>query len=313
MLALQIITAILIILVLVVFVGAFVCYRIVFYSPSINKRKKSLIPDGAIYEEHREDMLAWIDKANTMPYKNVSVRSFDGLTLRGRYYEYSKDAPLEILLHGYKGSSLRDLSGGIARCFKLGHSALIVDHRGSGESEGHVISFGINESRDCHTWVDYVVKNINPDVKIILTGISMGAATVMICAAQDFPENVVGVLADCGYTSAKEIIKKVIREMGLSPEFFYPLVRLGARIWGRFDLHEFSPIEAMKKSRLPVIFFHGDTDDFVPYEMSAENYEACITKKRLVKIEGAGHGLCFVKNKAVYLTELREFFDPMLG
>jgi len=58
-----------------------------------------------------------------------------------------------------------------------------------------------------------------------------------------------------------------------------------------------------------VIFFHGDTDDFVPFEMSRQNYEACQTKKRLVTVEGAGHGLAYPKNPQNYAAELQNFFE----
>ena len=141
----------------------------------------------------------------------------------------------------------------------------------------------------------------------------MGASTVLMASTYELPENVVGVLADCGYTSAREIIKKVIREMKLPADLLYPFVKLGARIFGHFDLDEHSPIEAMKKCKLPVILLHGDADDFVPYSMSLENFEACTSeKKRMVTIAGAGHGLAFPADKEKYLTALHEFFDPIL-
>ncbi len=271
------------------------------------------IPEGEIYEVYRDAMINWQKNALALPHKDVAIHSFDGLTLRGKYYEHSKDAPIEILFHGYHGSAIRDLSGGIARCFSLGHSALIVDHRGSGSSDGHVITFGIRERRDCRKWVDFVITELNPNAKIILTGISMGAATVMMCADEELPENVIGVLADCGYTSAKQIIKKVIAEMKLPADLLYPFVKLGAFVFGGFDIDEKSPLEAMQNCRLPVIFFHGDTDDFVPHSMSLENFNACIAKKRFVAIPGAGHGLAYPVGKETYLHELADFFEPILA
>ena len=232
--------------------------------------------------------------------------------LFGTYYEYAPNAPIEILFHGYRGTAERDLSGGVARCFALGRSALIVDQRAAGESEGHVITFGIRESRDVLTWVDYVLREIDPNARIILTGISMGASTVLIASAEPLPKNVVGVLADCGYTSARAIICKVMDGMKLPSKLFYPLVRLGARLYGRFDPDSTSALETVKRTKLPVIFFHGDTDDFVPHSMSMENYEACASEKRLVIIPNAGHGLCFPVDQEGYLQALREFFGPIL-
>jgi len=293
----------------IVLLAAGVCFIKVFYSPGRKLTDEYPIPDGEIYEPYRENMIKWIRQRREMPHRAVEVKSFDGLTLRGNYYEYAKGAPMEIMFHGYRGSSERDLSGGVARCFALGHSALVVDHRGSGTSDGRVITFGIHERRDCLTWIDFALREIDPDARIILTGISMGASTVMMCGAEDLPQNVIGILADCGYSSAREIIFKVIRDMKLPPRLLYPFIRLGARLFGRFDPDETSPVEALKRCRVPVIFFHGDADDFVPYEMSVQNYDACVSRKRLVKIKGAGHGLCFPVDPDTYLAEMRAFFD----
>ena len=191
-------------------------------------------------------------------------------------------------------------------------TALIIDHRACGKSDGRVISFGINESRDVHRWIEYIIQNIDKDAKIILTGVSMGAATAMICAGEELPLNVIGVLADCGYTSAKDIIKKVMRDMKLPPTVFYPFAKLAARVLGKFDLEEKSPIEAMKKCRLPIIFIHGDVDDFVPHSMSVENYNACASEhKKLVTVKGAAHALCYVVDSENYVKELKAFFEPL--
>ncbi len=299
----------------IVLIASFACFLKVFYLPP-RKRKRAEeypTPDGKIYHPHRAQMVAWIKEIRAMTHTDVSIVSFDGLRLCGKYYEYSKGAPIEIMFHGYKGTAERDLCGGVYRCFELGHSALIVDHRGSGSSEGRVTTFGAKESRDCLAWVDFVINNIDKDARIILTGISMGAATVMIAASMDLPPNVVGVLADCGYTSTKDIIKKVMRDMRLPANIMYPFVKLGARLFGRFDTDGLSPIKSMKKCCLPVIFFHGDTDDYVPYSMSEENYAACVSQhKRLVTIHGAGHGLCFPVDMKTYFDELEAFFAPHL-
>ena len=159
------------------------------------------------------------------------------------------------------------------------------------------------------SWLEYLSKRFGEDVKIILTGISMGASTVMMATKYQLPKTVVGVIADCGYTSPKEIIKTVIKQMKLPPNLAYPFVKLGAKIYGKFNLEESSPIEALKTCKVPVLFFHGDTDDYVPCEMSVKNYEACASRKKLVIIKGAGHGLAYVVDKEKYLKELKEFFD----
>jgi fermentation-respiration switch protein FrsA (DUF1100 family) len=289
--------------------ASFICFLRVFYAP---RRKhpgadEYPIPEGDIYEVFREDMVNWTKMIRTIPHEEIRICSDDGLTLVGTYFEHRAGAPVELLFHGYRGTAERDLNGGVERCFSLGHNALIIDHRAHGKSDGHVITFGIRERFDCLRWIDYAVGRFGPEVKLILTGVSMGAATVMMATGEPLPPNVVMVLADCGYTSPKEIISKVMRDIHLSPRLFYPLVKLGAKLFGGFDLEETSALDAMERCRVPLILIHGDADDFVPFEMSAAIYEACSAEKRLVSIAGAGHGLAFPVDRKGYVQALAEF------
>ena len=293
---------------------AYFCFYLVFYVPRRTppNEEEYSIPPGKIYEPHRDTMVAWMKEARSLPHENVSIRSFDGLTLCGKYYECTPGAPIELMFHGYRGTAERDLCGGVQRCFALGRNALIVDQRASGRSEGNVITFGVKESRDCHSWVEFMISHFGSNVKIILTGISMGAATVLTAAGKPLPKNVIGVLADCGYTSAKDIIQKVMRQLKLPPRLLYPFVKLGARLYGHFDLEETSPIEAVKNCTVPIFFAHGETDDFVPCEMSRINYEACTAPKKLLTVPGAGHGLSYLIDGDGYLAALAEF-SPEYG
>ena len=146
-----------------------------------------------------------------------------------------------------------------------------------------------------------------------ISGVSMGAATVMITAGKELPKNVVAAVADCGYTSAREIIQATMRDMKLPPKLLYPFAILGGRLFGNFNIDEVAPIDMLKKATIPVIFFHGDADDFVPYEMSVRNHEACTSKKEFVTIEGAAHGVCLPANEEKYLQALSDFLDPILN
>ena len=295
---------------LVVLAAAYICFRMAFYSPRRKPTPDEVIemPQGAIYDVFREQMETWTREARAMNAPQHAITSFDGLKLTAKYYEYAPDSPIELMFHGYRGNAERDLSGGVQRCFALGRSAFIVDQRGCGSSEGSVISFGINEHRDCLSWLRYLNETFGPQRKIILTGISMGAATVMTCADKDLPPNVIGILADCGYDSAENIIRKVIRQMKLPDGPAYPFVKLGARLFGHFDLEETSPLLALKNAKVPVIFFHGEDDDFVPCDMSRAAYEVCASRKRLVTIPGAGHGLSYPVAPDRYLQEAGDFF-----
>ena len=288
---------------------SYICFRLAFYVKRSKKDEDEFaIPEGEIYEPHRDVMVSWMKEVRKTPSLEFSIVSSDGLKLFGRYYEYEKGAPIELMFHGYRGSAERDLCGGVQRCFALGRNALIVDQRTSGKSEGNVITFGIKESKDCLSWIDFMISHFGKDVKIILTGISMGASTVMIASGNKLPENVIGVLADCGFSDAKKIIKKVIRQMKLPADVLYPFVKVGAYLFGHFNLEETSAVKALEKCTVPVIFYHGEDDDFVPCSMSEECYNACKSRKELIKVKGAGHGLSYLVDKEGYISSLKNFF-----
>lgn len=289
-----------------------ICFHITFYVP---KPKNGIhpevpLPNNEVYAPYKAMMDGWTQDVLKMPHEHFTITSFDGLELHGNFYEYAPGAPIELMFHGYRGSALRDLSGGVARCFALKRSCLIVDQRCAGKSQGTVITFGIKEHQDCLKWVDFMVEHFGPEVKIILTGISMGASTVLMAASHPLPPNVIGVLADCGYTSAEAIIKAVIRKMHIPVSLLYPFIKLAAKLYGHFDLECESPLESVKKCTLPVIFFHGEADDFVPCYMSQENFDACTSRKAIYTVPGAGHGLSFPADQDGYIHQLAEFFGP---
>ena len=306
---------ILLAIVLLILLVAFACFYLAFFVPKHGPigPDEYPIPEGEIYEPFRERMVKWIKETRKLPCEDFYIESYDGLKLHGRYYEYIPGAPIELMFHGYRGNAERDLCGGVQRCFAMKRSALVVDQRASGSSEGKVITFGVKEHKDCLKWVEFMTEHFGPDVKIILTGISMGASTVLIAASAQLPPQVKGVLADCGFTSAKAIMYKVLRQIKLPPKVVYPFVRLGAILYGGFDPERYSAIDSVTRATVPTIFFHGGDDDYVPWEMSQENYEACTSRKELVIIPGAGHGLSYPVDKPAYLKALGDFFGPELS
>jgi len=265
------------------------------------------LPKGEIYLPYKDVMLSWMKEAKTFKREKIYIKSFDNLTLSATYYEFFKDAPLEIMFHGYRGSAERDLCGGLQRCIKLKRNVLTVNQRGNGESDGNVISFGIKERFDALSWARYASNRFGENTSIFFTGISMGASTVIMASSLDLPKNVIGIIADCGYSSIKDIIKIVIKKKKLPVSIFYPLVKMGALIFGGFNIEKASPKGEAEKSKVPILFIHGDVDDFVPHYMSEENYNACKTEKMLVTFNGAGHGIAYLSDPEKYLSTLIEF------
>ena len=293
-----------------ILLASFICFMLTFYigKKKIYKNDEYDIPQGKEYLPYKDLLIKWMKEARKLPYTSLETTSFDGLKLHAKFYDCGSKT-IEIMFHGYKGNSERDLCGGIRRAFALNHSVVLVDQRASSLSDGHVTTFGIKERKDCLTWAKLVSEKFGPDYKIILTGVSMGAATVIMASELDIPENVIGVLADCSYSSPKEVIKKVLRQIKLPTSIFYPLLYLGARIFGKFNLEEASPIEAIKNAKVPVILFHGTDDQMCPYEMSIQLNNANPNNSKLILIDKAGHCLGYLINSELYLNSMKEFFN----
>lgn len=295
-------------LALLFFAVCYVCFRLTFYMPKKQKiHKEDDMPPGKIYEPYYEQMRKWNKEARTFKKEDVCVTACDGLTLQATYYELFENAPIEIMFHGYRGSAERDLCGGLQRCLKLKRNVLAVDQRGHGRSDGNVISFGVKERFDVKTWAEYAYERFGDNVKLIITGISMGASTVLMASSLSLPKTVVGIVADCGFNNTKEIIKSVITKMHLPANVFYPFVKLGAIIFGGFNPEQTSAEQEVKNSKLPILFIHGDSDDFVPCYMSQKNYRACTSVKGLEIFEGAGHGMSYLVDSDRYVKILKDF------
>ena len=246
------------------------------------------------------------------PCEEVSIRSHDGKTLWGRYYHYADGAPLEIQCHGYKGNSIRDFCGNWRVAKEDGRNVLLIHQRCHGKSEGHTITFGIQERKDVLGWIRWANDRFG-EVPILLSGVSMGAATVLMVSGMELPGNVKAVVADCPYDAPSNIIKKVLgQDMGMPVGIVYPLIRLGGMLYGGFNLNADSPLEAVKKTRLPILLIHGDDDRFVPYNMSVNIHAAAPEKITFHTIHGAGHALNYVSNPEEYTRVLREFTEKNL-
>jgi len=171
------------------------------------------------------------------------------------------------MMHGYRGSAIRDFCGGAKLARALGHGVLLIDERAHGKSGGRTIGFGVTERWDCLSWTEEVRRRLG-DVKVILSGVSMGAATVLMASELPLPETVVGVVADCPFSSPEEIIAVVAGRMGLPVRIAMPVIRLSARLLGGFNLREADAVRAVRSLKVPVLLIHGEDDRFVPCDMS---------------------------------------------
>ncbi len=302
-----------IIFILIFFMAFYIVYDACFSNNKKYMSDENALPKGEQYEPYHDLIRTGVDRVLAEEFEAVRVLSRDGLKLAGKYYHLKDDAPIVIFFHGYRCCALRDGNGIFLYARKLGFNVLMVDQRAHGLSEGKTITFGIKERFDCLCWVEYVVERFGKDVEIIISGLSMGAATVLMAADVGLPENVKGIVADCGYSSPKGIIQAVMKDLRYPVKLTYWFAKLAAKIIGKFDLEEASAVEALKNSKIPVLLIHGDDDRFVPYSMSEECQKNGKDHIELVLVKGAGHGMSHCVDAKTYEEALRGFLGKVLA
>ena len=306
----MIVYCLLLLLLAFLFGGAYYAYRVAFFSPA-KDRDRLPSTSGHQYDPYRDAMARVYKQLQERSCEFVTIRSHDGLTLSGRYYHVQDGAPLDIGFHGYRSSPLTDFSGGSELSFQLGHNVLLVDQRAHGKSEGRTISFGIQERLDVLRWAEYAVDRFGPETKIVLYGVSMGAATVLMASGLELPDNVKGIIADCPYSSPMEIIAHVAHKMPIPGFLIRPFVILGARIYGGFDIREMDAARAVKEAKVPILILHGEADGFVPCEMSdlAAHNPQLVTR---YTFPGADHGISYLVDTPRYQKVVTEFMEQIL-
>lgn len=288
-------------------------YHTAFYSP---KSKRSSIDDpleGPQYEVFQEHISRISHIMERIPFEAVTITSFDGCQLYGRYYHVKDDAPLEILFHGYRSCAFRDCSGGHALSRKMEFNSLVVDQRAHGNSGGTTISFGIKEHKDCLCWIQYVNDRFGTETPIILSGLSMGAATVLMAASLKLPDNVSCILADSPYSAPSAIIEKVCSDLHYPVALCRPFIHLGAWLWGHFRLNDCTAKEAVRKATVPILLIHGEDDRLVPCSMSYEIAECCASNAVVATFPDAGHGLCYMTDPLRYELVVYTFLTQIPG
>ena len=255
------------------------------------------------------------DTLKSVGLEDISIRARDGETLVGHLYRAPHARRTIVAMHGWRSSYASDF--GIISPFWHGEACnvLYAEQRGQNNSGGQYMSFGLIERYDCLDWIGFINNTNLSHLPIYLGGISMGATTVLMAAGSSLPDNVAGVIADCGFTSMHAIWKHVVRN---NLHLGYGGVRsLVADQMCKKRIHmgtkDYSTLEAMKHCRVPVLFIHGSDDTFVPIEMTYDNYKACTAEKRLLVVPGAQHGLSYVINREGYEAAVREFFRDFDG
>lgn len=261
-----------------------------------------------------EDILAGKRFMEEQQTEELEIRSEDGLRLRGIFVPRENARGTLLLFHGWRSSWKMDFGMALPFYHSLGLNLLLVDERAQGRSEGKYITYGVKERKDLARWVSCMAEKLGKEAPLLLGGLSMGAATVLMASDTAFDANVRGIIADCGFTTPYAIIRHVAgKTKGIPLNLSTALLELFTRSLAGFGLKDASTVEALKRTKLPVLFIHGLADDFVPPEMSKESYQACVSEKELVLVEGAAHGMSYPVDRERVQRKLREFVDRRLA
>ena len=271
-------------------------------------------PSNDFLGEYKEAVRQGIAFADSQHKTEVTIKSFDGLTLVADYYKNGNSKNTIILFHGYRSAPKRDFSCAIEMYYKMGLNILIVDQRAHGRSGGKFITFGVKERYDVKSWVNYIIDTFGKDVNIVLDGLSMGATTVLLASELDLPENVKCLIADCGFSSPYEIIKRVsVKYYHINSEAVMRILDIYCRLFGSFSIYGISTVDAMRKNSIPVFLCHGKADDFVPSFMSQQAFDAAVCEKQLHLAENAGHGMSFLYDTQVITNKLKLFITTHIS
>ena len=274
------------------------------------RKKKKCGPDEDEYRKRRRKIKIESRKERKERFKNaeeelLEMKNSDGLLLRGRYYG-NDGKYLAILIHGYRGS-WKDMLDVGAWYYKMGFSIFIPSLRAHSESEGKLIGMGVLDYTDILSWISLLI-NMKGEKQICIHGLSMGAATAMMCA-YDLPREVFAIVEDSGFTIVYDIFRYQLKKKFHLPAFpLLNIVEIYSKVLAGYDFKSKSPIVAVKHTAVPILFIHGKGDAFVPLEMAEKLFSSCLSNnKELLLIDEAHHADCSIIGKETYFQNLENF------
>lgn len=278
-----------------------------------------------------QETAQWLETAER---QKISIQSEDGYRLIAEMFPVQSDSTTEeeekeyaadeqisadnenhnwvILLHGYTGWK-EELYPFAYWYHGEGYHVLAPDLRCQGESEGDFIGMGWTDHFDCMLWIQYILSQ-DEDARIVLHGQSMGAATaLMMTGEESLPQNVKAVISDCAYTDAYSMFQEKIDEWFGLPAFpFVDSACLALKLRGGYDLKDASALDAVKNSKTPTLFIHGEEDAMISVQMTKELYQEATCQKELLIMEDAGHAQSQDKDPDTYYSIVRMFLEETM-
>lgn len=257
----------------------------------------------------------WMDSLRSVQaLRDTFIMAPDGLRLHALYAAAQQPtARTAVMVHGYTDNAVRMLHIGYLYHRKLGFNILLPDLRYSGLSEGNAFQMGWLDRIDVEQWIKVAPTLFGDSLQMVVHGISMGAATTLMLSGDSLPAHVRCLVEDCGYTSVWDQFEKELKEQFSLPAF--PLLHTASLFcqWKNgWNFHEASALRQVAKCQLPMLFIHGDADDFVPTQMVYPLYEAKPAPKELWIVPGAAHARSYGSFPEEYTERVARFVIPTL-
>ena len=275
---------------------------------SVIKRKLMSKKNREDFENNPEVILGRLFYA-TAPQINITIANSEGRHINALLYKQdSETSKYAIVVHGYR-ASVKSVSYIAKRYFEAGYNVLLPYLRAHLGSDYDYSTMGWRERFDIIDWIKYI-NSEEQNAKIVLHGVSMGAATVMMTTGEKLPSNVICAIEDCGYTSVYNAYSYKIPKMMHIPAFpFVDIFRRAIKKRVGFDIKEASALNQVKKSKTPILFIHGNDDTVVPVSMAHELYLNASCEKDLMVFKRANHEMSALLYPDKYWSKVWGFIE----
>src|SRR5215213_4176809 len=240
-------------------------------------------------------------------YREVEFLSTDGIRLSAWWVPVEGSSLAAVLVPGWGGYKFDEhLLQTLPVYHDAGYSALLLDLRAQGESDGTRRTLGYREVRDVHGALAWLQRQGYTMDQVVLHGWSMGGATALRAAPGT---SVTAVVEEAGYGDLPLLLKDKIPEFVPFGRLLKPAILLAGWLFPDFDPWQVVPRKdaaTLSDEGAPLFIIHSTEDTIVPYEQ-AKILASAHPGASFWKLEGYGHVEAYEHPE--YAQRLQEFLD----